>query len=295
MGLLADWYKNTRADKKAEQAQGLMQRLYGQAGQPSSTTYSYNADTGEQGQGQMQGPLTGGSGLLGGDLTQPQFDAQLQSGLTGIYGAKGLMQQRSVQDMANQGAMRRHMTTSPQQAAQIQNQKAATMAQIGNNNFDNMLSLQGKYDTEIRPYEVTVQNAQAVDNMVDKSSYTDAATQQFIISKALSTIRPGEAQMEGDVRNLARSAGFSGEMADAWTYLTTNAANDPKILRGLHRMIRKQAMLDQQRINSVRGKISTAYRLNPEQMKVLTWGDATSDQQYVAPLEVDIDDLTLDY
>ena len=289
----ADYYDSRRRDKQADEAEELTKSLLGkfptQQQNPPGTA-SYGLVDGMQTPPQYNVTVPG-TGYRGGNMSREQYQDDLQAGMTGIYGGKGMAQDIMKQGMAGQQAMNRQQqqqffdtnNMSAYQRAQVQEQKASRLAQLGTQNFTQMKGLQGAYDKEITPYEVSINNVRSVDEMVNEAGYDDAATQQFIVSKALSTIRPGEAQMEGDIRALAKSAGFAGEVKDAWSWLVTEAARDTKILKGLHKMMRTKANMDQRSINSTRSKVQQAYRLNPQQMKVMTWGDSTSQNQYASP------------
>lgn len=292
------YFKDKRENERNVAGRAEYKRLLDAARTPSATTYgslmqpqteTFNSRTGATeitGGEQMQG-----AGTQVGGMMDPQTRRQFNTDIGAIHGYGDMSTNLQMQDARGDQAMQRQQqeqqfykgNMTAYQQAQMRHQKAQLLSTQGNQNFDQMVKLQSSYDTEIEPYEVSVGNAKAVDNMVQQMGYEDAASQQFIVSKALSTIRPGEAQMEGDIRALARASGFKGEIKDAWSYLTTTAAKDPGILKGLHAMIQKQATLDQQNINATRNKIKKAYGLNDPAMKVITWGDATSEDQYAAP------------
>ena len=201
-----------------------------------------------------------GSGLLGGQMTAPQYEARISTQTDNL--ASDWMRQNMANRQSGQNA---------QMAAQV-NAVNARRSRVD--------SLSAGFDKEVAQYEPSIRSARMVDNLVEKGGYTNPMTGEAIKSAFLTTIRPGEAQMEGDVKKLAKAMGFRGQMKDFFAYLTSDPSRYTAHLEQMHDLIRKQAMVDQQQINDVRGRMRKAYQLDPTEVEQATWRGANP---YVSP------------
>lgn len=233
MGLLRDLWLAKRSDDRNTEAEGLLERLYGQTGdtqaygatmQPETSTY--NAETGQTfltgGEQMPGGPIggSGGSGLLGGAITPNQFNAQMQSGLAGIYGAEGLMQQRSLQTMRGQQQMQLQQqqqnyyanNMDAYQTAQHENAMIKTGIEAGSKGYTEWIQGNTAYRADVKPYQDALDRAESSNNLVNERGGIQnlSGPDQLAIVVDYARMTKPENLTDGDIDNIMQSFGITG-------------------------------------------------------------------------------------
>jgi len=287
------YYTDKRKQARADEVAGIIGQVGGSEG---------NGPLQPQGLlGQLEQP-----GLSGG-ITPEQFNTRLGAQVMGIPGYENSgtnilnQQAQNRQSGINnrntiQGANDRYMygqnNLSMDQRRQQGNSDRTFNAGRADQRFSELETVRRAYIEEAAPFEQSIFATQNVDNLVKEKGYTNlsGAENQAIISSFLKTIRPGEAQMEGDLKNLKEAFGFKGTMDDFFNKFlsgeigaATGTGSFAPQIEQMHKMMQKQANMDQQRINETRSRMRTGYKLNQDEMGQVGWRDGT---QYVVPTSV---------
>ena len=275
-----------RQDELAGRVQGLI-------GQPGMA----GADDG-LGLSMQPGQIgTPGTGLLGGQMTQPQFAAQLM-GIPG-YQTHGTSMMNN--QFSNQSAMQRQQqgqdfslnNMTAYQQAQVEQAKQGNIIQQGVNAFKQNLEglkmgLQqaGKRTERIdaigddvtnvaKAYAPAIAAGRNLDNTLEKVggdySKLNGLDALEIQSQFLTAIRPNEAQMEGDLRQLADAMGFKGKMDEMWNFISSNTPKKPEHLAMMGNIIRKQAQQGQEQVTSMLNKAQSAMDLDAKELAQVSY------------------------
>lgn len=271
-----------QAREKQRRQDELSGRVQGLLGSP----YQPGADDGLGLAGLGQAEQMG-TGLLGNQITQPQFAAELM-GIPGYQNAgtslmmnqnnnAGAMQrQQQGQDYAENN-MNLYQKTSlglEQTKNRLQQGMNMLKQQLGldKNRNDLIQGVGDKIYKTAERYMPVIEAEGNVNNILQQSvdpqtglldyEKVNGAQIQQIQSSFLSTIRPGEAQMEGDIKQLADAMGFRGAAENAWQWLTSNTATKPEHAMMMHQLIQKQSALAQKRITNVVDRAEAAYSMD---------------------------------
>lgn len=237
-----------------------------------------------------------GTGLLGNQITPPQFAANLM-GIPTYEGAgaslmmnqnnqAGAMQrQQQGQDYAanNMNLYQKTSLGLQQTRDRLERGMSMLQQQLGmDKNRNELIQKVGDriYKTAER-YMPVIEAEGNVNNILQESvdpqtglldyEKVNGAQAQQIQSSFLSTIRPGEAQMEGDIKQLADAMGFRGKAENFLNWMTGRTATTPEQIMLMHKLIQKQAGLAQNRINNVVDKAEAAYTMSPGERERATY------------------------
>jgi len=259
------YMRSRERERIKDQRAGELKTLIGQRYEPG------------QGQGMLEN-----RGLMGGKLTPEQF-------AVGAMAIPGYEQMGA--SMYNQQARQRWGTQENQaardwsksnmsmadlarlDAMEQQNQLANTQAQMTrqqnqeNKNREFQLQATGQvrddFGAAIAKYVPSVRAGMNVANILDRYpernvSKINGADRSAILSNFLTTIRPGEAQNEGDITNLKSAFGFGGDLSGFLSNVRSvfeeggGALDDQKIVAMVKYMQNKSKM-DSDAVHAIKG------------------------------------------
>jgi hypothetical protein len=168
-----------------------------------------------------------GSGLLGDEVTRPQFNAQLQGDLMGIPGYAGMAQQMQKsatdnygamqrQQSADQSAMIRQQTLSPYQAMQVQAQIVQNNIQNMNALLDDKRAIMKDYNTAAAPYREGLERYENTMNTIYEVGGLENLNQFQQLAMIIDyskLAKPGEQLTDGEFNTVIKQSGIPGLLA----------------------------------------------------------------------------------
>jgi hypothetical protein len=287
MGLLDLFSQSYFVNKRREEAAQRQRELIGQRGVLGSPDGLGVGLPGQMG--------STGTGLLGGEYSPMEYAARTMANPGYENYGTSLMNQ----NLGNQAAMARQMVGGQQamerqqqgqqygqnnmslfQRASLEAQQMANQASQALAGMKAQLGIMDKRDSRIdkvedEVYKVATTYAPAIEagrNLNNTLQKVNGRYDQLngmdaleIQSQFLTAIRPNEAQMEGDLRQLADAMGFRGKMEEMWNFISSSTPKKPEHLAMMGNIIQKQAEQGQKQINRTMENARNAFQLSAKE------------------------------